>query len=258
MRASPPRTGPERGATRRQFVLGAAGLVAAPAFIPRVQASEQLLGVVEMFTSQGCSSCPPADAVLAALIEEGKVIGLSHHVDYWDYLGWRDTLGSKEATKRQYAYASAFGRRGVYTPQAVVNGRTHLVGSRGAEIATRLQEDRRAGQAPLLPVTVERRGKTARVGIEGAPGPDIDIVAMFYLDTYTERIESGENHGRTITYHHPVREIRRIGPWTGQAPTFELTPGGQPGGVAVLAQQRLDGGLPGPVLGAGVLPVGVS
>jgi len=82
-------------------------------------------GVVELFTSQGCSSCPPADATLGQLVAQGDVVALSYHVDYWNYLGWADTLSSKENTARQYGYAKTMGRSGVYTPQAVINGRDH-------------------------------------------------------------------------------------------------------------------------------------
>ena len=86
-------------------------------------------GVVELFTSQGCSSCPPADKALETLAREGKVVALAYHVDYWNYLGWADTMASKENTERQYAYARMFGRSGVYTPQAVINGRDHRNGA---------------------------------------------------------------------------------------------------------------------------------
>src|SRR5690606_29247620 len=92
------------------------------------------LGVVELFTSQGCSSCPPADEALVELAARGDVIALSFHVDYWDYLGWRDTLASPANTQRQQGYARAFGAQSVYTPQAVINGRTHTSGAKKAEI----------------------------------------------------------------------------------------------------------------------------
>ena len=94
-------------------------------------------GVVELFTSQGCSSCPPADAVLAELAEAGDVVALGYHVDYWDYLGWKDTLGSPENTARQYEYGKSFGDRSVYTPQAVINGRTHVNGAKREAVARR-------------------------------------------------------------------------------------------------------------------------
>ena len=85
-------------------------------------------GVVELFTSQGCSSCPPADEIFGELARKGDVIALAYHVDYWDYLGWQDTLATQDNTARQYDYAKTFGARSVYTPQAVINGRTHVNG----------------------------------------------------------------------------------------------------------------------------------
>ena len=112
------------------------------------QKPAKLLGVVELFTSQGCNSCPPADAALAKLAARGDVVALGYHVDYWDYLGWSDTLGSKANTERQYAYARGLNRRGVYTPQAVINGRAHTNGGRYGEIVSTMRQDMAAGDQP--------------------------------------------------------------------------------------------------------------
>ena len=242
---------------RRSVLHGAlATALAAPAALWGLRGARAAgpSGVVEMFTSQGCSSCPPADKVLAELIESGEAIGLSHHVDYWDYLGWKDTLASPEATKRQYAYARAFGRRGVYTPQAVVNGRTHHVGSRGREVRARLEGDAAAGIAPDRLVTLTREAARVGIVVEGEAA-EADLVLVRFDRRHEQVIERGENRGRTITYHHPVREVRALGPWDGTtgAVMVDLPPNGRAGGVAALLQSRAAGGAPGPILGAGSL-----
>ena len=256
MRIRDQRAGIETGAvgpTRRSVLLGAAATLAAPALMTRARAAPQKkLGVVEMFTSQGCSSCPPADDVLAELIANNEAIGLAHHVDYWDYLGWKDTLGSREATRRQYAYASAFGRRGVYTPQAVVNGRSHHVGSRGREVRVTLAEQARAGHAPTLDLLLERTGQKGSVTIDGPSSQSADVMLFHFASKHTEAIERGENHGRTITYHHPVLGFRGIGGWNGGEARieFDMPEAAADDGVAILVHQRLSSGAPGPVLGA--------
>ena len=234
--------------SRRSMLLGGAGLLAAPALVRRAVAGTNVSGVLELFTSQGCSSCPPADALLADMVAEGEVLGLSYHVDYWDYLGWRDTLGSREATQRQYAYAKAFGRRGVYTPQAVVNGRSHHVGSREGEVRARLRADVEAGLAPRLRVVIERRGTAGEVIVEGATGEAADLVMVAYDDAHEQAIERGENRGRTITYRNPVRSFRTLAPLDGEPVRFDMS--GTGAKVAILVQSRATGGSPGPILGA--------
>ncbi|MFN7026778.1 MAG: DUF1223 domain-containing protein, partial [Pseudorhizobium sp.] len=109
-------------------------------------------GVVELFTSQGCSSCPPADQMLKDLIRQGDVVALSYHVDYWNYLGWADTLSSKENTERQYGYAQSFGRSGVYTPQAVINGRDHVKGTELSTINGKISSLAASGEGLTVPV----------------------------------------------------------------------------------------------------------
>ena len=252
----PPRAGGTAPSRRTVLRGGLATMLAAPALLRSGRGARAAapLGVVEMFTSQGCSSCPPADKVLAELVASGEAIGLSHHVDYWDYLGWKDTLGSPEATKRQYAYARAFGRRGVYTPQAVINGRSHHVGSRRAEVLAQLRGDAAAGFAPDRLVTISQDGDRLAIVVEGAAA-EADLVLAHYDERFEQAIERGENRGRTIAYHHPVRAVESIGPWDGT--TGPVTAGlpltKRAGGVAVLLQSRAGGGAPGPILGAGSL-----
>src|ERR1043165_5836167 len=114
------------------------------------------LGVVELFTSQGCNSCPPADALFAELAAKDDIVALSYHVDYWDYLGWKDTLSRKENTERQYDYMRAFGSRSVYTPQAVLNGRAHVNGANRGEVDGALARMARSGEGMRVPVKVSR------------------------------------------------------------------------------------------------------
>jgi len=118
-------------------------------------AGQKLKAVVELFTSQGCSSCPPADKILSGYAKSNDVLALSWHVDYWNYLGWKDTFSKAEFTKRQRSYAVSFRRRGVYTPQAVVNGRNHAVGSQRSEIESLISTFQSNGQG--LTVSVEVR-----------------------------------------------------------------------------------------------------
>lgn len=108
-------------------------------------------GVVELFTSQGCSSCPPADAVLGELVGQGYVVALAYHVDYWNYLGWKDTLSSKQSTDRQYDYARTLGRSSVYTPQVVINGRDHSNGADKSGINGKIDASTKAGVALQSP-----------------------------------------------------------------------------------------------------------
>lgn len=254
-------------ATRRHVLLAGAGLatatvLGAPAIIRPARASTPVKGVVEMFTSQGCSSCPPADELLAELIASGEAVGLALHVDYWDYLGWKDPLASRANTRRQYAYAQAFQRRGVYTPQAVVNGRDHYVGSRERDVRLALDKELANGLAPALDVAIEERSGEARVAVNAgdAPARSASVVAMRYRIEHTEAIERGENRGRTITYHHPVLDFDTIGEWNGSAVEFAVPVGTPdvPGGLAVLVQDRLASGAPGPVLGAAAVRVGAT
>src|SRR6185312_605046 len=116
------------------------------------------LGVVELFTSQGCNSCPAADAALGRIVRQGNVVVLAYHVDYWDYLGWKDTLGSRANTERQYAYAKAFGSSQVYTPQAVINGRSQMNGGYVGEVEAELSTLDRSGEGMAVDISVRDAG----------------------------------------------------------------------------------------------------
>ena len=181
-------------------------------------------GVVELFTSQGCNSCPPADAVLAELAQRGDVVALGYHVDYWDYLGWKDTLGSPENTERQKHYGQAFGKREVYTPQAVINGRIHVKGGKREAVAGALTDLENRGEGLSVDINVTRSGESVMIDAAAAPGEkgDAHLVLVHFDKMKPVTIERGENKGRTITYANPVTRVQTAGMWHGKAQRFEL------------------------------------
>jgi hypothetical protein len=179
---------------------------------PLARAGEPQPILVELFTSEGCSSCPPADAILARLVREQPVRGvelvaLSEHVDYWDSLGWRDPYSSELFTQRQEAYASRLGGR-VYTPQLVIDGRADVVGSdeRAARSAATA-----AAAAPHGSITARRQGKTLHLeaALPAHSGADVFVAAVD--DPPPARVERGENAGRTLSHVRVVRELLRAG-----------------------------------------------
>lgn len=211
------------------------------------------VGVVELFTSQGCSSCPPADAALAKLIEEGKVIALSYHVDYWDYLGWKDTLSSAASTERQYRYADTLKRRGVYTPQAIVNGRAHFVGSSYNKIKSSVATFDSSEKGLAVPLSISAEGDELNISI-GAGTGKANIVAVYFDNENVVDIKRGENTGKKITYHHSVTDIQTIGMWNGTAQEIKLPASvvkkAKKGGAAILLQTMTKQGTPATILGA--------
>jgi hypothetical protein len=220
----------------------------------------QPLGVVELFTSQGCNSCPPADSALMELAARGDVVVLGYHVDYWDYLGWADTLGSDANTKRQYAYAHGLKRRGVYTPQAVINGRSHTNGGHLREILAALKQDQAQGNGLTVPLTLKDLGDRMRVTAAGAPIGDakVHMVLVYFRRHADVAIARGENAGKTIPYVNAVVDYQTIGMWEGRPltvdiPNSELT-AKDADGCAVLLQKATKSGDPGAIIGAAILP----
>jgi hypothetical protein len=182
--------------------------------------------VVELFTSQGCSSCPPADAFLGELVGREDVIGLSLNVDYWDYIGWRDTLGSPAHSKRQRDYARKRGDNRVYTPQMVINGHRHAVGSDRDTVLRILAEEAQRTERSIVPLTIADRGAELAVTV-GAASNDIlrkesTILLLTLLPVVTVPIEKGENAGRQVSYHNVVRRIFPAGMWQGDPAFIKL------------------------------------
>src|SRR5690606_9181351 len=130
--------------------------------------SDRPLGVVELFTSQGCNSCPPADEFFAELAANPDLVALAYHVDYWDYLGWRDTLSRKENTERQFDYMRAFNNRSVYTPQAVINGRAHVNGASRGAVDGALDSLARAGEGMQIGIRISRSGDGVMIDADAA------------------------------------------------------------------------------------------
>lgn len=211
--------------------------------------------VIELFTSQGCSSCPAADALLGKLATGGNVIPLTLAVDYWDYLGWRDTLGRPENTARQKDYAKSFGSRSVYTPQAVVNGRADVNGADLAAIDGKLDSLADAGEGLSVPISVRHDGDSLVVETgEGRPDARAHVLVVYYAPAKPVVIDEGENGGRTITYWNAVSDVDTAGMWHGAATRYELPASEMArkgaGGCAILLQSVGKDGLPGPILGA--------
>jgi hypothetical protein len=221
----------------------AALLCAAAVFCPASSvAAEPAPIVVELFTSQGCNSCPPADAVLGELAGRDDVLPLSFHVTYWYRLGWPDSFGLAASTRRQEVYADSLGRRSLYTPQMVVGGRLDAVGSqrrRVLEAIELLQSHPEPGPA----ITITNRELILPAGDQGA----CTIWLIGFDRAHDVAIERGENRGRRLRYHNVVRTIERLGRWTGAARTFELPLARQAaegrGGLAILVQRDEDGAI---------------
>jgi hypothetical protein len=190
--------------------------------------------VLELFTSQGCSSCPPADRILGQLAHDPSVLALSFPIDYWDYIGWKDTLATPTYTARQKAYALASGKGQVYTPQVIVNGLVDAVGSDLDAIQQAERASAKRGGVLSVPLAVVERGDKIDVSI-GAAGAESPKAAGVYLLAFassrTVTVQRGENAGSTLTYANVVRAMTRIGEWTGAATHLE----------ADLSQGRLNG-----------------
>jgi hypothetical protein len=210
--------------------------------------------VVELFTSQGCSSCPPADRVLADLAREPDVIALSLPVDYWDYLGWKDTLASPAFSARQRAYANARGDRQVFTPQMVVNGNVSCVGSDRAQIGRSMA--RASAGRERLPIRIDlaEAGPTLLIDLGRADPPASGEVWVLPVARAREvAIGRGENSGRSVTYANVVRGMTRAGFWSGAPARLEVplkkARAGDADSYVVLLQEG-DQDKPGPILGA--------
>lgn len=204
-----------------------------------VLAEPKPIVVVELFTSQGCSSCPPADALIEELAARDDVLPLALHVDYWDYIGWADTFARPQYTARQKAYAHMAKSRSIYTPQMVVGGVEHVVGFKPMTVAELVQAH--GGESVPVELRVEPAGAgvwrvrcTPRPGAKLPAEMNVDLVG--YLPTATVEIMHGENAGKTITYANIVRSWERIGSWDGQSVFDATMPAPAAGAMAVIVQ----------------------
>lgn len=182
--------------------------------------------VVELFTSQGCSSCPPADALLKTYADRTDVIALSLPVDYWDYIGWKDTLASPRNTERQRTYARNFGIGPVYTPQVVVNGSAQALGSSAEEIDHAIEATDAATSARRVPVAFWNYGDSVIIETGGARPGAATKDATIWLAVVQKSVEvpvrGGENNGETLTYTNIVHELTPVGLWNGRPSTIRL------------------------------------
>jgi hypothetical protein len=167
--------------------------------------------VLELFTSEGCSSCPPAEAYIGELTQRGDVLALTFHVDYWDDLGWRDRFALPSAVQRQRTYAKNLGLSSVYTPQAIVDGHQNFVGSDRTSIDKALAHPRKGAAIEL-----SLREGELRVGLAAQQKvPDSEVLLVAYQRTAVSPIARGENAGRTLREFNVVREFRTLGRWQG-------------------------------------------
>jgi hypothetical protein len=178
--------------------------------------------VIELFTSQGCSSCPPADKLLGQLAADPSLIAVSLPIDYWDYLGWKDTLADPRNSARQRAYSHARGDREVYTPQVVVNGSLHALGSDREAIEDAIVQSRKGG-ALALPVSLTVVDGQLRVSLpDGQAHTAADVWICGLAHAVTVAIGRGENRGKVITYHNVARRWVKLGSFIGKGETWNL------------------------------------
>jgi hypothetical protein len=199
-------------------------LLAAAALPLAAQARTASLTLLELYTSQGCSSCPPADAVLAELADRPGLLALSFHVDYWNRLGWPDPYSLADATRRQRQHAARLRVGYVYTPQLVVNGTAHVVGSDRGAVAMAL-----AATPPALPIALVRDGAEMLVRLPDRRGnPPASVQAAWFADAPPVRVARGENAGRTLAHRNVVRRLATLGGADGAADwRLPLPPGQQ-------------------------------
>jgi len=222
--------------------------VAAAAITAQPGAAGELPVLVELYTSQGCSSCPPADAHLAEnLTGRDDVIALALHVDYWDYIGWKDAFANAGFTARQKAYARAAGHRTVYTPQMIVAGRDHVVGFRPMQLAEAIEQHR--ATADRIDLEAWREGDAIEImarGLDESLPEEMVVQLVRYTPEAEVAIERGENAGRTITYANIVTSWEVIEAWDGAEPFTASIPDAGEAPAVIVVQE----GTTGPVLGA--------
>jgi hypothetical protein len=214
-------------AKRLPILLTAVGLLAS---VAASAAAEPRPVVVELFTSQGCSSCPPADALLGELTRRGDVVALGFHISYWDRLGWKDPLSSTASTDRQKAYARRLTHGLVYTPQIVVNGTEDVVGSERDAVLAAVKQARSEAVA-----TVTFAADHRSVSIGGGKGNG-EVTLVRFVRRRTTHIGAGENSGRTADDFNGVIAQSRLGAWIGSPLGFAIEPPGPGEGLAVLVQ----------------------
>ncbi len=199
--------------------------------------------VVELFTSQGCSSCPPADLFLGELARRPGIIALAYHVDYWDEQGWKDRYSIPQATQRQRGYVRRLARSGPFTPQIVVSGDTSLLGSDRAAVEKAIAGDRDA-----LAIRMSKTADDLQIHFAEAWREPMDVYLATYLNQATDKIAAGENARRTLKHFNVVRSFKRVGTWDGKPQRMTVPLASLPrdaDGAAVILQRRNQGAVAG-------------
>jgi hypothetical protein len=237
------------------FGVGLFGVCAMIAIIRPAHAEPR--AVVELFTSQGCSSCPPADKIIGELAKDPSVIALSMPIDYWDYLGWKDTLADARFSARQKAYSQMRGDRKVYTPQVVVNGSAHVVGSDREGIEDAIGDTKKADGVMSVPVAMALAGKQIHVTVAASGKGPAAMHGEVWICAISKAVPiaigRGENSGREVTYHNVVRNLLKVGDWNGSSgswtvPLENISRDGVDAAVVYVQDGNRD--KPGPMLGA--------
>jgi hypothetical protein len=207
-------------------------------------------GVIELFTSQGCSSCPPADRLLSTMASNPSLVALSFPIDYWDFIGWKDTLASPAFTARQKAYAAALGEGRVYTPEAIVDGLYDAVGSDKPAIDRAVKIGKGSKGALSVPVKLRESSGVLQIDIGAGSDTPAGVYVLRVAKSSTVVISRGENSGRSVTYTDVVRAMHKVGEWNGQPESLKLTElKSDSEGYVVLVQQGSEEN-PGAILAA--------
>lgn len=234
------------------YLTAATMIPSAPAFAESDAAMPPV--VVELFTSQGCNSCPPAEAFLNELADEEGIIALELHVDYWDYIGWADPFANPEITQRQRDYASALALRYVYTPQMVIDGRLNVVGSHRQQVRAAIGQSTLRGK-PIAVEFTETDGGKIVIPAGHSPDGGATVWLAIYDGLHETEVKRGENRGKTLKNRHVVRELEELAVWTGERLEIpvDLARVAALGraGCAILVQQ----GRTGPIIGAAAMPL---
>jgi hypothetical protein len=218
-------------------------------------ASAEPRAVIELFTSQGCSSCPDADKLLGEIAKDPSVIAVSLPIDYWDYLGWKDTLADPKFTARQKAYSKVRGDRQVYTPQVVVNGKLHALGSDRASIEKAINDS--TGKSGVMSVPVKVSVAKGQITVSLPESSSANNTAEVWICSVAKEIPvaigRGENRGKEVTYRNVVRNWLKVGDWSGKPATWtvpieNLNSEGVDGAIVYVQEGNRD--RPGPMLGA--------
>lgn len=220
---------------------------AAAVSLPESPDPSRPVTVIELFTSEGCSSCPPAEAKLSTLVDRDDILALAYHVDYWDYIGWADPFARPENTKRQRAYGVSLKNRTIYTPQMVFQGVFDTPGSRDGQINDGYTA---ALEVPRIPVSIvmdNTRIANIQIGAsasasEGVVGDaDADVLMVTYMRRAASEVTRGENAGRSLEHRNVVRSFERIGRWNNMAKSLVYkvpeAVTGEPLGYAILVQE---------------------